>query len=140
MRSYAGKKTGVCAVACCILVCAFGCGGLKGEFGFKRPHEDRFKKIEGIPEFVTGETIDWAYSFNDFKGEHVVGVTLMKKELVWVDVLVKSHTINESKKVIHGAFENLEEGHYRLILTEKGKSIEEKEFLVYGETEEESFE
>ncbi len=140
MRSYNRKTTCAGVFICCVLMLAFGCGGLKGEFGFKRPHEDRYRKIEGTPEFITGETIEWAYSFSAVKGEHVVGVTLMKKELVWVDIAVKSHTINESKRVIHGALENLDEGHYRIILTEKGEKIGEKEFLVYGETEEESFE
>ena len=65
----------------------------------------------------------------------------MKKELVWVDVSVRTENLNETQKVIYGRIENLQKGSYRIVLAENGRIIGEKEFLIYdddGEEDEEA--
>ncbi len=124
-----------------VAVLLAGCGGLKGEFAFRKPPEDIYKKMEGVPEFSAGDVVDWVYAVPEVSGSHVVGVALMKKELVWVDVNVRTENLNETQKVIYGRIENLQKGSYRIVLAENGRIIGEKEFLIYdddGEEDEEA--
>ncbi len=61
----------------------------------------------------------------------------MKKELVWVDVNVRTERIDPLQKVIYGTIEGLEKGNYRLIMAEKGKILDEMEFIVLNELDDE---
>lgn len=123
------------AVLLAVLVLFPGCGGLKGEFAFRKPPEDIYKKVEGVPEFSAGDVVDWVYAVPEVSGSHVVGIALMKKEMVWVDVSVRTENLNETQKVIYGRIENLQKGSYRIVLAENGKIIEEKEFMIYDDDE-----
>jgi hypothetical protein len=114
-----------------------GCGGLKGEFAVRKPPADEYRRVAGIPEFPASERTEWVYAFPRVEEEHTIGVVLMKKELVWVDVNVRTERIDPLQKVIYGTIEGLEKGNYRLIMAEKGKILDEMEFIVYNELDDE---
>lgn len=130
----------LCAVLTMALVVPMGCGGLKGEFAIKQPLADEYRRVEGIPEFPADWAIDWVYVFREVKDVHTIGVILMKREIVWVDVRARTERIDPAQKVIYGVIEGLEKGRYRLLIAEKGKIIGEMEFVVYDDSEDEEFE
>ncbi|HSV98209.1 MAG TPA: hypothetical protein VLM75_14900 [Spirochaetota bacterium] len=129
----AWRRVALLAVFAASVLSWSGCGGLKGEFAVKRPFADEYHRVTGIPEFSAAERIDWVYVFSNVTEEHAIGVILMKKELVWVDVSVRTERIDVVQKVIYGAIEGLDKGVYRLLVAEKGKILGEMEFVVYDE-------
>ena len=110
-----------------------GCAHPEGEFAFRWGIDDRFKRVDGIPEFPQQERIDWCFAFKKDYGERDIGVLVMKKEIVWVDVATHREKINSSKRVIFGSIEEYTEGRYKLIITENNEIIGEKEFIVYSD-------
>ncbi len=112
-----------------------GCVKLKGEFAFKKLFEDQYKKMDDPLEFEKSEKINWVYVFNDVKGVRSIGVALLKKEIVWVDISNKTEQISGLNKVIYGKIENLSEGNYKIILSQANELIAEREFVIYTDTE-----
>ncbi len=134
----AWRRVVLLAVFSASVLLVSGCGGLKGEFAVKRPFSDEYRRVTGIPEFSAAERVAWVYVFSKVTEEHTIGVILMKKELVWVDVSTRTERIDVMQKVIYGVIEGLEKGRYRQLITEKGKILGEMEFLVYSETDDEN--
>jgi hypothetical protein len=112
-----------------------GCVKLKGEFAFKKLFEDQYKKMDDPLGFEKNEKINWVYVFNDVKGVRSIGVALLKKEIVWVDISNKTEQISGLNKVIYGKIENLSEGNYKIILSQANELIAEREFVIYADTE-----
>ncbi len=112
-----------------------GCIKLKGEFAFKKLIEDQYKKMDDPLEFEKSEKINWVYVFNDVRGVQNIGVALLKKEIVWVDISNKTEQISGLNKVVYGKIENLSEGNYKIILSQANKLIAEREFVIYSDTE-----
>lgn len=136
----AGRCVVLYAVLTMALIVPMGCGGLKGEFAVKQPLADEYRRVDGVPEFPTDGHVDWVYAFREVKDVHTIGVILMKREIVWVDVNARTERIDPAQKVIYGAIEGLETGRYRLLIAEKGKIIGEMEFVVYDDSEDEDYE
>ena len=111
------------------------CAKPKGQFAFRYPLDDRFKRIEGIPEFKRDLKVDWCFVFQKDYGRRDITVTVMKKEIIWVEVNVTSERIDNSKRVIYGTIEDLSEGTYKVLISERDVIIAEKEFVIYSDTE-----
>lgn len=111
------------------------CSKLKGEFAFKTLFDDTYRRLDRIPEFKEEEDVDWVYVFNDVRGSHRIGVALMKKEIVWVDINTSLVDINETKGIIYGEIQDLEEGRYKILLTGKDSILDEVEFIIFNEDE-----
>jgi hypothetical protein len=118
-----------------IIIINGGCVKLKGEFAFKKLIEDQYKKMDDPLEFEKSDKINWVYVFNDVKGIRSIGVALLKKEIVWVDISNKTEQISGLNKVIYGKIENLSEGNYKIILSQANQLIAEREFVIYTDTE-----
>ncbi len=108
-----------------------GCGKLSGEFAFKRSNEDSYKKIDGAIEFEKNEKIMWVYVFKEVPESHNIGVVLLKREIIWVDISNEVEEISERNKIIYGVIENLKDGLYKIILTNQNDVIAEKEFTIF---------
>jgi hypothetical protein len=111
------------------------CAKPKGQFAFRYPMDDRFKRIEGIPEFKRDLKVDWCFVFQKDYGSRDITVTVMKKEIIWVEVHVISESIDNLKRVIYGSIQDLSEGTYKLLITERDEIIAEKEFIIYSDNE-----
>ncbi len=112
-----------------------GCGKLKGQFGFRTMIDDRYQKVTGVPEFKKSDRVDWVYVFNAVKGPRTIGVFVMKKELVWVEMIKDTRQIRPGNNILYGTIENYDEGRYKILLTENNSQIDEKEFIVYDSEE-----
>lgn len=125
-----------------IIIISLACGSQKGEFAFKFSLDDAFRKIKGNVEFPYGQEVQWAYIYKEIPASKKVGVILLKKEIVWVEKSVKSDHVDRSKKVIFGTISNLEEGRYKIMLTDilKEKRIDEVEFVIYNDKKDDEFE
>ncbi|MBN2038540.1 MAG: hypothetical protein JW864_00765 [Spirochaetes bacterium] len=123
-----------------IIVLAFflaGCGKLKGNFAFKKTNEDVYRKINTPLEFEKNEKINWVYVFSsNIDASYTIIVTLLKKELVWVDLSSRAEQISASSKIIYGNIENLSDGTYRIVLSNMDRIIAEREFEIFSEEEE----
>ncbi len=136
------NKKGHLIVLLLLLIALFSihCGKLEGSFAFKRPFDDLYKYVSGIPEFKNTETIHWVFLFKKVSEEKKVAVILMKKELVWVELSYISETISKEKKILYGKIDKLEEGRYMLIIAGDDRRIAEKEFSIYTDEESEETE
>ncbi len=115
------------------IVLLAGCSRPEGEFAFRTDIDNRFKRLNGIPEFPQQEKVGWCFVFKKDYGERDIGVIVMKKEIVWVDVVQQRERIDSSKRVIFGTIEGYTKGRYKIILTDNNEIIGEKEFIVYSE-------
>lgn len=113
-----------------------GCTKIKGEFAYKKLIEDKYKRADSLLEFDKNEKINWVYVFKDLKDIYNINVTLLKKELVWVDIANRTEKISRSNNIIYGIIENLSDGTYKIIISHSDKLIDEKEFVIYSEQEE----
>jgi hypothetical protein len=119
---------------------ALSCGGVKGEFGFKRFGDDTYHRIDGRAEFASDEVIDWVFKLGKKYSERDIGILCQKKELVWVDVTSRSQRITETDKAIYGTIKDLQPGEYKLVLTLVGSDndlIDSKDFIIYEKEEDE---
>lgn len=112
-----------------------GCRKLTGEFGFKAPFDDAYRKAAKIPEIKSDERKDWVFVFNEFSGIRDIGIFIMKKELVWAEVTHFMKKINKENNTVYGSIADLQEGRYKIVLVEKNNLIAEQEFLVYSDEE-----
>ena len=134
----ANSKMGIASVmgVCLIFLMLTGCVKLQGEFAFKKPDDDRYKRVKGIPEFNINSSIKWCYLLKKSYEKLSVGVVLIKKEIIWVDVISRVETINKSTKAIYGTIEKLNEGRYKLLVSESNEIVDEMEFIIYRDDEE----
>ena len=134
-RNFKARKIVVCA---CILFIFFpACGRLKGEFAFRGFGEEAYRKIDGIPEFEKSGRIEWVFVFKKVKEAQKIGVVFLKKELVWVDINTRMETIDKDRKIIYGGFENLDEGTYKILISDGQDAVSEKEFIIFYDEERE---
>ena len=89
---FTAKHVQVCAAVCLLLFCGLACGLSKGQFAYKTFGSDVYKKMPFALEIDAAKPIDWAYTYSSIRGVHQVGVTLQKKELVWVEVETRIET------------------------------------------------
>jgi len=122
------------ALALCVALLTVSCGSLKGEFAMRKAPDDTYRKIHGSPEFAMDDEIQWVYSIAAVRSTGTVGVLLMKKEIVWVEVSHRNESVNPQNRVVYGIISGLPEGHYRLVLNNinKGRMIDELYFSVYA--------
>ncbi len=118
------------------------CGKLQGEFGFKNSLDEGYRtKMERL-EFSVDDEINWVYKFKSSpSGKVNLGIVILKRELSWVDVLAYPDYIDETKDVIYGTIKDFEPGNYKIVITqrkeEEVKAIDEIEFYLYSDDEEE---
>jgi len=123
-----------------LFLAVFSCGKPKGEFAFKLPEDKGYRKIVNTPEFDSAAEVDWIYSFGSFRGRRNLGVIILKRELLWVDILAYTDFVDAEKKIVYGNIRGLEPGDYRLMITEitenEQKTIDEVYFYIYSDREE----
>lgn len=107
------------------------CAVQRGEFAFRKNLEDSYHKPVSRPEFSTTDKVKWAYVLSKVKKERALGVVVLKKELVWVEINARMETLTPRNRVIYGEINDYEAGDYRIIITEKNKKLDEIEFIIY---------
>lgn len=121
------------------LALVISCAKPEGEFAFKLPGDQGYRRVEGLPEFNANDEVGWIYSFASIRGRLEMGVILLRKELLWVDVLSYSDYADGEKMRLYGTIKGLEPGDYRLMITEiteeEQKVLDEIEFYVFSDDE-----
>jgi len=128
------KVSSIACIALLLAVTALSCGGVKGEFGFKRFGDDTYHRIDGTPEFLSDEEVAWVFKLEKKYSERNIGIICQKKEMVWVDVTNSSQKITEASKAIYGTIKDFQPGEYRIILTlvkDGNDLIASKDFIIY---------
>ncbi len=118
------------------LILVVSCSKETGTFSFKTIGDDRFIIKDDLCEFKQDVRVEWAFCFNKVSKQKKVGVVVLKKEKVWVDVYSFYDTVYKNKLCIYGNIENYEEGVYKILIIDKGNTIAEKEFIIYSESDE----
>jgi hypothetical protein len=113
-----------------------GCVKLKGEFAFKNLFEDQYKKMDDPLEFEKTDKFNWVYIFKDVRNVQNITITLLKKEIVWVDISNETEQISASNSIIYGKIENLSVGDYRIVLSQLNKVIDQRNFVIYSDDKE----
>jgi len=111
------------------------CGSFNGEFGIKVNNDSNYRKISGVSEFSSGDTVFWIYRLKKGMISRAdAGVILMKKELIWVDIYTVSDYFDNEKSLLYGEIAGLDPGEYRLLITEirnDNALIAEMPFKIY---------
>ncbi|HOO71192.1 MAG TPA: hypothetical protein PK926_05460 [Spirochaetota bacterium] len=121
---------------CLLLVFSVSCLKLKGEFALKFAMQDSYRRITAPVQINKNETVQWLYQLDTMPSQKVqIGIILLKKEVIWVDVLVQDDIIGMDVNVVYGTIKDLDEGQYRLVLTDvkKNAEIDSFEFTVYSD-------
>ncbi len=115
------------------------CGRPEGEFAFKFPEDKGYRKVLNSPEFDSAVEVDWIYTFSSIRGRVNLGVILLKKELLWVDILAYTDYADSEKRIVYGKIKSLDPGDYRLMITEikddEQNIIDELYFYIYADRE-----
>lgn len=123
-----------------LFLAVLSCGKPKGEFAFKLPEDKGYRKVIKQPEFDSAVEVDWIYTFDRFRGRMNLGVIILKRELLWVDILAYTDYADSEKRIVYGKLKGLEPGDYRLMITEitdsEQNTIDEIYFYVYSDREE----
>ncbi len=111
------------------------CGKIEGDFAYKFPEDKGYKKILSTPEFDSNVSVNWIFTLSSIRGKTDYGIIILKKELVWVDILSYTDYTDSEKQSIYGTIKDLEPGDYKLVITkideDKQKFVGEFEFYVY---------
>ena len=121
-------------------VALLSCGKPEGEFAFKLQEDKGYRKVLNSPEFDSAVEVDWIYTFNRIRGRVNLGVIILKKELLWIDILAYTDYADSEKKMVYGTIKGLDPGDYRLMITEikdnEQNIIDEVYFYLYSDREE----
>ena len=105
------------------------CAIPKGSFGYKTKAMDGYRRFDDMREFDASEKVEWVYSFPVMKKMFRTGMILQKKETVWVDVKKSAQVIAGTSPFFYGNFEGMEEGEYRIVIT----NMNSEETEIYDE-------
>ncbi|MFC1669039.1 hypothetical protein ACFL20_01490 [Spirochaetota bacterium] len=123
----------IITVIFCTLI-SISCGKLEGEFAFKSFHDSMYMKKSDGAEFPAGEKIKWIFKLKDSSGHRKIGVLIMKKEMIWVEIKTRSDYIDKEKSIIYGTFDGLPSGKFQIILTDvkrNNSKISKFNFTLY---------
>ena len=121
-----------------LLFTATACSKLKGEFVIKKKFDETYKKIRtNSLEFNSREKIEWAFIPKKNKKKYKLAITLMKKEIVCVDVRTHLDYLDRFKNAIYGTIEKLKEGKYYIVITDvkEKTTIAKLHFSIYKITD-----
>ena len=118
-----------------ILLTLHACGKLKGEFAIKTGMGEKYIRIKKSLEFHKDKAYHWAYTLKKVSGKHKVGILILKKNIVWVEIIDERDFVSPQKTAITGTIKGLKPGNYKLILTDLDdrEIIDTLPFLVYKE-------
>ncbi|MCX8122960.1 MAG: hypothetical protein N3F66_02195 [Spirochaetes bacterium] len=112
------------------------CSKATGTFAFKNSNDDRYIIKDELCEFNHDEKIDWSFCFAKLSKQKKIGVVILKKEKVWIDIYSFYDNVSKNKPCIYGNIQNYEEGRYKIVIVDSGNTIAEKEFVIYNENNE----
>lgn len=121
-------------LSCLLILILTSCIKLKGDFAYKTDYMDHYKKFEDGKEFNSNEKISWIYKIEKVNKKRFIGVVLLKKDLVWVDIDKYIYTIDLLKPNVYGSFKDLKSGEYKIVLMEKKEFIDSIHFQIYRDS------
>jgi hypothetical protein len=125
-------KKYICVLVILLIIGA--CSKLEGTFAYKTMYMDAYKKMKPGMEFASKSRIDWTFVTDSISKPYTVGVVLLKKEVIWIDVSRDKYFINRENPHIYGHFEQLPAGNYKIVIvTEENELISENPFSIYYE-------
>lgn len=107
------------------------CIRINGIFAYKDKYMDYYKKFENGISFNQKREINWVYKIDKISKKTSIGVVVLKKELVWIDVIKYSYTVDLLKPNVYGKIENLEPGMYKIVLMHENDMIDSINFKIY---------
>ncbi len=124
-----------------IIVFLSSCGNIKGEFSFKNPGDDEYRKKHDPIEVASNAELLWIYKFpGSYKSAKKFSVIYKKKELVWVDIINYTDEIFHEKSQLFGSIKDLPAGEYELVIFNIGtkKITDSLFFKVYDAEDDEN--
>jgi hypothetical protein len=120
----------IAAAATLIAVLCTACGS-KGSFAYKKFDMDSYRTMSESFEFSTDEAFDWVYQFSTPPGKKKIGIVILKKELVWVEIKKDMQNTERESPYVYGHIEGFEPGEYRIAIVNGSTLIAEKFFTLY---------
>lgn len=120
------------------LIVSGGCSKSPGNFAYKTFEMDSYRRMKPMMEFAEGEHVDWVYVFSS-ASQKPVGVIVMQKMAVWVDIDTKRIVPELGNPNIYGTLVERGEGEYRIVIVRDNVQVDEIGYIVYPKKEEPSF-
>jgi hypothetical protein len=105
--------------------------GSKGNFAYKKFDMDSYRTMGESFEFPTDEPFDWAYQFPTPPGKKKMGIIILKKELVWVEIKKDTQNTEKGSPFVHGHIEGFEPGEYKIAVVNGNTLVAEKYFTLF---------
>jgi hypothetical protein len=96
-----------------LLLCLAGlwqCSPVSGIFGYRLPGMDTFRRFDNDMQFSDAQPVEWTFVADKAADPRYVGVIILKKEVVWVEVFKEVRMINAANKAVFGRIEGYEPG------------------------------
>lgn len=114
-----------------ILLCS--CSQSPGTFAYKKADDDRYLSKKGLWEFKQDEIIDWTFYCNKPSKNKKLGISILKKEIVWIDVHSFYNIISTQNPSVYGRIQNYDQGEYKIIVSENDVVIGQQKFVIYND-------
>lgn len=119
-----------------IIILFSSCGGQKGEFAVKKNFDENYRRVSGILEFSVKDRVAWVYHLKKKGNKLSIGIIIMKKEIVWVEIKSTSQRLDIENRTIYGTIASFPSGEYKVVLTDINNDnslIGEMPFYIYDD-------
>jgi hypothetical protein len=116
-----------------LVILLLSCSRIEGDFAIRSSIDDSYRKVPLNFEISSQDEVHWAAVFRKIKKRTYIGVTVLTRNLSWVDVYSYRDYIDTDKPAIHGIISDLPPGDYKMMIFDLKDNhvILAQEFLVY---------
>ncbi len=111
------------------------CSRFSGNFGYKTETMDTYRLLKNGMEFESGQHVDWVYNIEKSGTGIDVGVVVLQKKAVWIDIESRNMKVGLENSRIYGEFQGQQPGEYRIVLIVKNKIVDETGYTIYSDNE-----
>jgi hypothetical protein len=129
------KTTSFCSLILFFILFAgsLSCSRINGSFGYKIGVMDSYRVFNNSAEFPQGAQISWVYSVDSVSSPNQIGVIILQKKAVWIDIESRTVTLDPETSRIFGEISTNEPGDYRIAIVMNKKIIDEVSYKIYND-------
>ena len=118
-----------------LLFVLVSCSRFTGSFGYKTDTMDTYRLLKNGMEFERNQHVDWVYIVDKSGSDTDVGVVVLQKKAVWIDIESRNVKLGLENSRIYGDFQGQQPGEYRIVLIVKNKIVDETGYIIYSDNE-----
>lgn len=114
------------------------CGSPVGQFAFKRPSDDVYRKPVQQQETNSAEELQWVCTFDSIFLRREISVIVQQEDVTWTEIAAWPDYLSSEKLSVFGTADGYPPGKYKIVIIENktGTSMASQEFVVYEDENE----